>query len=35
VVGAKEIPFRLTLVFHHESGDWKIVQLHSSIRRTK
>ncbi len=27
----KEIPFRLTAVFHLEGGDWKLVQAHASI----
>ena len=31
VVGGKEIPLRLTLVLHREGGEWKVVQLHSSI----
>lgn len=31
VVGGKQIPFRLTLVFHREDGEWKIVQMHASI----
>ncbi len=26
-----EVPFRLTAVFHKENGDWKIVQLHTSV----
>ena len=26
-----EMPLRLTLVFHKENGDWKIVQWHVSI----
>ena len=26
-----EIPFRSTVVFHREDGEWKLVHLHSSI----
>ena len=27
----REIPFRSTLVFRREDGEWKLVHLHSSI----
>jgi hypothetical protein len=27
----KEIPIRVTMVFHEENGEWKIVQYHASI----
>ncbi len=27
----KTIPFRLTVVFHREAGEWKIIQHHASI----
>jgi hypothetical protein len=26
-----EVPFRVTMVFHQEQGEWKIVQWHGSI----
>jgi hypothetical protein len=26
-----QVPFRVTIVFHQEGGEWKIVQWHSSI----
>jgi len=31
IPGGKEIPLRLTLIFHQEEGEWKIIQWHSSI----
>jgi ketosteroid isomerase-like protein len=26
-----ELPFRLTVVYHKEDGDWKVVQWHASL----
>ena len=26
-----EIPFRLTIVYHQEDGEWKVVQWHASL----
>jgi hypothetical protein len=26
-----EVPFRITAVFHHEGGTWKLVQEHASV----
>jgi len=29
--GMGTIPFRLTMVFHREDGEWKAVQSHASV----
>ena len=29
--GGADVPFRLTMVWHQEGGDWKIVQWHISL----
>jgi hypothetical protein len=31
IVGAPDVPLRLTVVYHQENGEWKIVQFHMSM----
>jgi hypothetical protein len=31
VPGGTEAPFRLTLIFHYEAGNWRLVHLHVSV----
>ena len=30
-VGDREVPFRMSVVYHHEDGAWKMVHFHSSF----
>lgn len=31
VPGSRQIPVRITAVYHQEDGEWKVVQSHASV----